>query len=88
MNIMRHHSARAVEPEPLVHPQVIGSPRKEARYVRNFLQIFIEMRLQEKPVMFAQQRLANFQHGLGSGKREARRNRVLQAAVAMEALDQ
>src|ERR1700722_11428881 len=37
MNIMRHHSALAVEPEPLVHRQVIGSPWKEARDVRNLL---------------------------------------------------
>ena len=77
-----------VESEPFVHRQIIGRPREQARHLRDLANIFIDVRLKQKPWMLAQQRLAHLQHRFGSGQREARSDRVGQTPVPMEALDQ
>ena len=76
MNIMRHHRVRPAESEPFVHRQVIGRPRKQARDLRDLLNIFVYMRLKQQPVVLAQQRLANLQHGLRRRERKARSDGV------------
>ena len=63
MHIMRQHRASAIETEPLVYRQVVGCPWEQSRHLRDLVDVFIEMRLNQQPVVLAQQGLTNLQHG-------------------------
>ena len=72
----------------LVDGEIVRVAWKEARDLFHFGFGFIEVRLKTHARIFAQQRVADFEHRVGGGKSETRRHGVEQSPATVEFADQ
>ena len=88
MDAMAEHRLGSHEAVALVDLGIVLRPGKRLAHEGDLGGVLGQMRLDVQLGIFARQRLAGFQLRLGGGRREARRDGVVEPALAMPALDQ
>ena len=85
---MAEQRALAQQPETVVDVGVALRPREQAAHRRDLVEVLAKVGLEVAVGMLRQQRARRLELGVARGHRKARRDRVVQAAAAVPALDQ
>ena len=88
MNAMRKHRARADQPEPVIHIDIVPRLPEPGRHRCDFADVFRQVRVQQHVGMGRQQFAGHGQLLVGTTERKARRYRITQPAAATPGTDQ